>query len=199
MANGVDVLKSAADAAGVYSSVMDKVDNITSFGLNKMSRIIKGCKEVPDKAKDMYVYFVIPVSDGSTYVAGFLMSEAENITRHYDSQFSHVIFVSKNLKKYGIETIAAGNNCEQCYHKSEGELAILRQKNQNYIYLACAEDVEYFKLRLETIGIGKVYNSDTIRNIVDKYVNLSTHLRCDSGIAIHQAFVDLAMKHYRRI
>lgn len=76
-----------------------------------------------------------------------------------------------------------------------GKLNQLRAKNGGYTYLACDFDVDYLKLRMEILGVGKVYTKEEFCSIVNKYINASAHQRFSAETILYQTVVDLAVAH----
>lgn len=183
----------AIDAMTNYTETKEKVKDFSSAGVNAIQGRIKGCASVPKCIENMDVYFVINQTYNSAVVNGYMMNECENIVKHFTGDFNYVIFLPRDYANTGIKPIASGPKMHEKYAgKTMGEIALLRKSN-DYTYIVCERDVLYLGLRLNTIGCGKVYTYSEIMNIVSDYMEASDHQHFDESVAIHQAFVDIAI------
>lgn len=192
----MDKFESAASLVSGVASLQQTIQDASYAGINHVSGFMKGCVKTPKKATEVYVYFVVPASGCNHYVAGYLLSEHDRIIDRYCGGFSHVIFMPKDLGPYGLPLIASGHEHHDEYCSLDlGKLNQLRAKNGGYTYLACDPDVDYLKLRMETLGVGKVYTREEFCSIVNKYINASAHQRFSAETILYQTFVDLAVAH----
>lgn len=191
-----DLLGMAANAAGTLYDNRDKIEDATKFGLDIIAKFMKGCEPASKIASDLYVYFVTEISGQNLYVRGCMMDEHDKIIKFFNEGFTHVIFLPAKSSDYGIQQPAAG---EELYSKyltcNAAELCRVRYEDPKHTYLACLDDVYLFRLRLNTAGIGCVYDRSEIRSICSEYLTRASHQRFAESVIIYQMFLDLAVKH----
>ena len=187
-----DLAKKAADklreAHGFYKDTKFDAVNITT-------KFMPDCISIPSKARKVFVYFMIPQPELNNYVSGHIMHELETILKVNQLDFTHVIFLQEDTKDKGIMPIASGQEFFDIYSRMNiGELAQLREKDNEHTYLTCAADVELLKLRLGIINSGGVvYTKQEMNAIIDRYIQAMNHERLGEGTAIFQAYLDVAM------
>ena len=150
--------------------------------------------EIPDNAKGCTVYFVTDMKYDNYYVGGYYLTEKNNIINHVKRSYKYVIFLPHDTRELGIKNIACGDPYYAQY-KGLNREQILSVRNETplFYYITEQKDVEYLKLRMKTIGVGKVYSYEELAPILDEYADVSAHLKLSYEDAMYQALVDIAI------
>lgn len=185
------------EAVAIASDVKSKAT--TAFGIsnsivNKIAGLLDGCVQIPPRAENIHVFFVIDMDGENHYVAGNLLSEKGRIVAHLLDNFKYVIFKPTDVKDVGLPTIVSGEENFELYRNADKSMMMtLRQKYPSNFFIAADADAEYLKLRMETLGIGVVYTRDEMNIVLNKYIDKSRHIYKDKECAIYQCILDIAM------
>ena len=188
----MDFIKKAAEklvgAQNYYKETKWDAVNVTT-------KFMPSCISIPQKARKVFVYFMVPQPELNHYVSGHIMHELETILKADQLDYTHVFFLWEGTADRGIPPIASGQEFFNLYSQMDaGQLALLREKDNEHTYLACPEDVELLKLRLGILGDGGiVLTKKEMDAVKQKYIEAYKHTRLGEGTAIFQAYLDLAM------
>lgn len=188
------LLDAVTSAAGKAVDTAGTIRNITNEGIHIVSGLMPGCVQVPEKAKNIYVFFIIENDGENYYVSGNMTSEKDRIISHLLDSYKYVIFRPADVKEYGLPDIAAGEGHFENYRYADaGQLMTLRQQNPKLYYIATESDAEYLKLRLETLGVGKVVTRQDMDSKISSYTSKSRGLSCNPRDVMYQCVLDIAM------
>lgn len=184
----------AASVASAGKDIFDGIVDINDDALSFVSGFFKGCVAIPKKANKVYIYFVRPVRGGYNYVGGFLATECDKILENLKYDFSHMIFVPKNLPDYGIPHIASGKARYEEYAGNDVEkLKAAVSKDRKHTYLATEKDVNLLAKRLEILSVGKILTFQEVVGLTKLYVDLHGECTLDETALTYQCIVDVAV------
>ena len=188
------LLEAAQSAAGHLISKRDAIRDFSNEAVNVISELMPGNVIIPSKAKSMNVFFVIDTDIGNYYVSGNFLSERERILKHLTEDFRYVMFRPVDVKDVGLPALACGDEHYEKYRTlGKSQLMTLKQDNPDLYYITCDDDIKYLELRLETLGIGKMYRRHEIIDKINLYIESAELVDIPSTDAMYQCILDIAM------
>lgn len=167
----------------------DKVDKYSGVLLDLFNRLNKDCVNVPKKAKDKFVYFVVPTDNNYPLIIGHNISWYEKIRKTMKLGFSHIIFRPEDLSDYGIPQFAS--DYEVYANMQFGQLHEHRLKNKDKLYLTSNSEIEHIKARFNLLKCGKVLDSVEFMELLDEYI--IDGLGFDDFGLVYQLLLDISM------
>lgn len=193
------IFDAALNLMHAKGDIIEKVDASTPKVLNVISGFFRGNVPAPVMAENVYIYFVRKVDGANNFVGGFIATECDKILTNLREDYNYVIFVPDNLPEYGISHIASGRTLYKKYCKAtEDELRDIVEKDSKHTYLATDKDLELLKLRLEILGVGKVYTKLELETIINRYTECAGVCTLDKTALSYQAVIDIAISAIKK-